>query len=209
MRSHAHAELTWLTKLTPMCCSFGAWLPNLKMHCKHEDGGGCLQGDNKGFLVCKKKMATSADLLCRYTPPAFRQFTEAVVNLKFDEEPRYSAYVPLFEPLCGPGPQRPILLEEKSRVGQKRGREAFEGEDMEIVSLVSCSVTSCLSPVPQPTSLLCCACNAVKMRRVYSDVQCSHSQCTARLGQGPACHCSAHQALLRFSSSKAFCAASD
>ena len=97
----------------------------------------CLQGDNKGFLVCKKKMATSADLLCRYTPPAFRQFTEAVVNLKFDEEPRYSAYVPLFEPLCGPGPQRPILLEEKSRVGQKRGREAFEGEDIEIVSLLS------------------------------------------------------------------------
>jgi hypothetical protein len=97
----------------------------------------CSQGDNKGFLVCKKKMATSADLLCRYTPPAFRQFTEAVVNLKFDEEPRYSAYVPLFEPLCGPGPQRPILLEEKSRVGQKRGREAFEGEDVEIVSLLS------------------------------------------------------------------------
>ena len=97
----------------------------------------CSQGDNKGFLVCKKKMATSADLLCRYTPPAFRQFTEAVVNLKFDEEPRYSAYVPLFEPLCGPGPQRPILLEEKSRVGQKRGREAFEGEDVDIVSLLS------------------------------------------------------------------------
>lgn len=40
------------------------------------------QGDNKGFLVCKKKMATSAELLCRYTPPAFKQFTEAVVNLK-------------------------------------------------------------------------------------------------------------------------------
>ena len=92
--------------------------------------------------MCKKKMATSADLLCRYTPPAFRQFTEAVVNLKFDEEPRYSAYVPLFEPLCGPGPQRPILLEEKSRVGQKRGREAFEGEDVEIVSLWSDSGSS-------------------------------------------------------------------
>ena len=43
------------------------------------------QGDNKGFLVCKKKMATSPELLCRYTPPPFRQFTEAVVNLKFDE----------------------------------------------------------------------------------------------------------------------------
>jgi hypothetical protein len=68
----------------------------------------------------------------RYTPPAFRQFTEAVVNLKFDEEPKYGAYVLLFEPLCGPGPQRPILLEDKARVGQKRGRDALE-EDMEIV----------------------------------------------------------------------------
>ena len=48
------------------------------------DRGGArrAQGDNKGFLVCKKKMATSAELLCRYTPPAFKQFTEAVVNLK-------------------------------------------------------------------------------------------------------------------------------
>lgn len=31
------------------------------------------QGDNKGFLVCRKKMATSAELLCRYTPSGFRQ----------------------------------------------------------------------------------------------------------------------------------------
>ena len=54
------------------------------------------------------------------------------MNLKFDEEPKYNAYVALFEPLCGPGPQRPILLEDKARVGQKRGREAIE-EDMEIV----------------------------------------------------------------------------
>ncbi len=102
----------------------------------------CVQGDNKGFLVCKKKMATSADLLCRYTPPAFRQFTEAVVNLKFDEEPKYTAYVALFEPLCGPGPARPILLEEKPKVGQKRGREAIE-EDVEIVRPYSlpCSLT--------------------------------------------------------------------
>ncbi len=95
-----------------------------------------MQGDNKGFLVCKKKMATSADLLCKYAPPAFRQFTEAVVNLKFDEEPKYTAYVSLFEPLCGPGPARPILLEEKARVGQKRGREAIEPEDMEIVRIL-------------------------------------------------------------------------
>lgn len=118
----------------------------------------CLQGDNKGFLVCKKKMATSADLLCRYTPPAFRQFTEAVVNLKFDEEPRYSAYVPLFEPLCGPGPQRPILLEEKSRVGQKRGREAFEGEDIEIVSLLSLLQCSRTLHAFRREEVLVCSC---------------------------------------------------
>lgn len=77
----------------------------------------CPQGDNKGYLVCKKKMATSAEMLCRYTPPAFRQFTEGVVNQKFDEEPRYEAYMKLFEPLCGPGPQRPILTEGANKVG--------------------------------------------------------------------------------------------
>ncbi len=77
----------------------------------------CLpQGDNKGYLVCKKKMATSAEMLCRYTPPAFRQFTEGVVNQKFDEEPKYDAYMKLFEPLCGPGPQRPILTEGAAKV---------------------------------------------------------------------------------------------
>jgi hypothetical protein len=112
------------------------------------------QGDNKGFLVCKKKMATSAELLCRYTPPAFRQvcwqhavvakyslcgtkdkcktshnwskshcvcmlrlqFAEAVVNLKFDEEPKYQAFMALFDPLCGPSPQRPILTEGQNKV---------------------------------------------------------------------------------------------
>lgn len=81
------------------------------------------QGDNKGFLVCKKKMATSAELLCRYTPHSFRLFAEAVINLKFDEEPKYAAYATLFEPLCGPGPARPILTDgAPARVGQKRGR---------------------------------------------------------------------------------------
>lgn len=82
------------------------------------------QGDNKGFLVCKKKMATSPELLCRYTPQPFRQFTEAVVNLKFDEVPKYSALMALFEPLCGPsGPTRPIQTTEvPAKVGQKRTR---------------------------------------------------------------------------------------
>ena len=91
------------------------------------------QGDNKGFLVWKKKMATSAEALCRYTPPAFRQYMEAVVNLKFDEEPKYASLASLFEPLCGPSNRRPISTEgaEKSRVGQKRKAEPLdeEGED--------------------------------------------------------------------------------
>lgn len=64
------------------------------------------------------------------------QFTEAVVNLKFDEEPKYSAYVALFEPLCGPaGPARPILTEGAPKVGQKRNRESLEDETLEIVSV--------------------------------------------------------------------------
>lgn len=44
------------------------------------------------------------------------QFTEAVVNLKFDEEPKYAACMALFEPLCGPQPQRPILTESLAKV---------------------------------------------------------------------------------------------
>ena len=81
------------------------------------------QGDNKGFLVCKKKMATSPELLCRYTPPPFRQFTEAVVNLKFDEEPKYAAYMDLFDPLCGPaGPTRPVLVGDGTEPAKVRGR---------------------------------------------------------------------------------------
>lgn len=59
---------------------------------------------------------------------------EAVrVRAQFDEEPKYTAYVALFEPLCGPGPLRPILLEDKARVGQKRGRDSAEDETLEIV----------------------------------------------------------------------------
>uniref|UniRef100_A0A3Q7JDB1 non-specific serine/threonine protein kinase n=1 Tax=Solanum lycopersicum TaxID=4081 RepID=A0A3Q7JDB1_SOLLC len=50
------------------------------------------QGENKGFLVCKKKMASSPETLCCFCPAPFKHFVEYVVNLKFDEEPNYARY---------------------------------------------------------------------------------------------------------------------
>ncbi|KAA3486389.1 Casein kinase I-like protein [Gossypium australe] len=54
------------------------------------------QGDNKSFLVCKKKMATSPELMCCFCPAPFKQFLEAVgqkrgrlvINLEEDEQPK-------------------------------------------------------------------------------------------------------------------------
>ena len=47
------------------------------------------------------------------------QFAEAVVNLKFDEEPKYQAFMTLFDPLCGPQPHRPILTDGQVKVYPK------------------------------------------------------------------------------------------
>jgi len=58
------------------------------------------QGEQKGFWVCKKKMQTSAEALCRYASAPFCMFTEAVLALKFDEEPRYAAYINLLAPIA-------------------------------------------------------------------------------------------------------------
>jgi hypothetical protein len=86
-------------------------VPSCALPVRHaEPGAGGAQGDNKGFLVCKKKMATSAELLCRYTPPAFKQFTEAVVNLKARSLPG---------PLRGPG-----ALAERGADGSRCSRDA-------------------------------------------------------------------------------------
>ncbi|KAF9597255.1 hypothetical protein IFM89_016396 [Coptis chinensis] len=92
------------------------------------------QGDNKSFLVCKKKMSTSPELLCCFCPPPFKQFLEVVVNMKFDEEPNYSKLISLFEGLLGPNPAiRPINTDGAQKiihqVGQKRGRLTIEEED--------------------------------------------------------------------------------
>ncbi|KAJ0988455.1 hypothetical protein J5N97_006811 [Dioscorea zingiberensis] len=85
------------------------------------------QGDNKSFQVCKKKMATSPEMLCCFCPPPFKQFLEVVVNMKFDEEPNYSKLISLFEGLIGSNPAiRPINTDGAQKiiyqVGQKRGR---------------------------------------------------------------------------------------
>ncbi|RCV19735.1 hypothetical protein SEVIR_3G427100v4 [Setaria viridis] len=81
------------------------------------------QGDNKSFLVCKRKMSTSPESLCGICPQPFKQFLETVVNMKFDEEPNYSKLISLFDSLIGPNPSiRPINTDGAQKVGQKRAR---------------------------------------------------------------------------------------
>ncbi|XP_057955630.1 casein kinase 1-like protein HD16 [Malania oleifera] len=92
------------------------------------------QGDNKSFLVCKKKMATSPEMLCCFCPAPLKQFLEIVVNMKFDEAPNYSKLISLFEGLIGPNPAiRPINTDGAQKiiyqVGQKRGRLNIDEDD--------------------------------------------------------------------------------
>nr|XP_043610247.1 casein kinase 1-like protein HD16 [Erigeron canadensis] len=92
------------------------------------------QGDNKSFLVCKKKMTTSPEMLCCFCPPPVKQFIEIVWNMKFDEEPNYSKLISLFEGLLGPNPSiRPINTDGAQKiitqVGQKRGRLNLAEDD--------------------------------------------------------------------------------
>ncbi|GJZ52622.1 casein kinase 1-like protein HD16, partial [Tanacetum coccineum] len=58
-------------------------------------------GDNKLLLVCKKKMATSSEMVCYFCPATFKRFLEIVVNMMFGEEPNYSKLISLFEGLLG------------------------------------------------------------------------------------------------------------
>ena len=76
-----------------------------------------MQGDNKGFLVCKKKMGTSPEMLCCFCPAPFKLFLEYVVNLKFDEEPSYAKCISMFDTLLGTNPAlRPLNTEGATRV---------------------------------------------------------------------------------------------
>ncbi|KAF3653834.1 putative coatomer subunit beta-1-like [Capsicum annuum] len=91
------------------------------------------QGDNKSFLVCKKKMATSPEMLCCFCPAPFREFLDTVINMKFDEEPKYSKLISLFGSLLGADPSiRPINTDGAQKiiqVGQKRGRLSLNEEE--------------------------------------------------------------------------------
>ncbi|OQU90848.1 hypothetical protein SORBI_3001G060100 [Sorghum bicolor] len=80
------------------------------------------QGDNKSFLVCKKKMTTSPEMLCSSCPAPFKYFLEMVTNMKFDEEPNYSKLISLFDGLIEEPASRPIRIDGALKVGQKRGR---------------------------------------------------------------------------------------
>lgn len=80
------------------------------------------QGDTKSFLVCKKKMATSPEMLCCFCPAPFKQFLEIVTNMKFDEEPNYAKLISLFDGLIEAPASRPIRIDGALKVGQKRGR---------------------------------------------------------------------------------------
>ncbi|KAI3771530.1 hypothetical protein L6452_02695 [Arctium lappa] len=87
-------------------------------------------GENKGFLVCKKKMATSPDLLCYLCPSPFKEFLETVTNMKFDEEPNYLKLIGLFENcLVSSASLRPVRIDGALKVGQKRGRLLIDLED--------------------------------------------------------------------------------
>jgi hypothetical protein len=54
----------------------------------------------------------SCCLLCHLLPPSPAQ-------------PKYEAYMKLFEPLCGPAPQRPILTEGANKVGSSTAGPVF------------------------------------------------------------------------------------
>lgn len=87
-------------------------------------------GENKGFLVCKRKMATSSELLCGSCPAPFHKFLEMVTNMKFEEEPNYSKLISLFDgSISSNASLRPIRTDGAAKFGLKRGRLHVELED--------------------------------------------------------------------------------
>ncbi len=67
--------------------------------------------------MARKKMATSAEMLCRLSQPAFREFTDSVMNAKFEDEPNYARYIAMFEPLVNV-PERPLVVDNALKVSR-------------------------------------------------------------------------------------------
>ncbi|CAH9102404.1 unnamed protein product [Cuscuta europaea] len=92
---------------------------------------GC-QGENKNFLVCKKKMTISPELMRCFCPAPFQQFFEAVINMKFDEEPDYAKLISFFDTIIEPCTSlRPIKIDGALKVWQKRVRLTLNLEEDE------------------------------------------------------------------------------
>ena len=77
-----------------------------------------VQGENKGLYVCKKKMGISTEDLCAGLAPSFREFAEAAMALRFEDEPRYEAYQALFEPVLygATSIEKPISIDPALKV---------------------------------------------------------------------------------------------
>eukprot|EP00955_Chlamydomonas_euryale_P066506 359575-Chlamydomonas_euryale.AAC.1 len=120
-------------------------------------------------------MGTGAELLCQRVHPAFQELTDAVINLKFEEEPPYQRFMSMFEPLLNV-PEHPLQVEmPPSKVrgqegrGQwgncgrrgRKGRETYEQRPLQVgMPLIhACSsspklFTLCLNhpnPMPEPS----------------------------------------------------------
>lgn len=55
--------------------------------------------------------------MCCFCPAPFKQFLEAVTNMRFDEEPNYSKLISFFESLIEPcTPLRPIRIDGALKV---------------------------------------------------------------------------------------------
>jgi hypothetical protein len=70
-----------------------------------------MQEDNRSFLVCKKKMETSPEMLCEFCPDPFKRFVEMVTTMKFDEVLNYQKLVSLFEDMIEGPASRPIRID--------------------------------------------------------------------------------------------------
>jgi hypothetical protein len=92
------------------------------------------EGRFQGLHGGKPAIASPTKPLTQPNAPTQHQPHQSINN-NHNQQPqpinnnRYEAYMKLFEPLCGPGPGRPIITEGavKVMVGQKRSREA--GDD--------------------------------------------------------------------------------